>query len=358
MRVGVDGRSLVRRGGGRGIALYAERMVAALAAIPAGDDLRVLLPGRAAVDLPAGAEARRTWLPGRALYAAQALLGRPRLDRLTGPCDVTWAPSVGPLALSRRAPFVLTVPDLSFELRPDQQSAYERAFHRAARPRALGRRADWVIAMSETVRERLIERWGLDPARVVTIAPGPGRPPGPPGRPPAGLPESYVLAVGALEPRKQPAVLARAHALARERGLRAGLVFAGDGPLRAELDRGPAVVLGRVGDAELDALYAGAMVVACVSSDEGFGFTPLEALARGTPALVSDLAPFRETMGDAAVRVPAGDPSALATALLELEDRPERRTELVAAGADAVAALSWERAAAETRAVLAQAADE
>jgi glycosyltransferase involved in cell wall biosynthesis len=165
-----------------------------------------------------------------------------------------------------------------------------------------------------------------------------------------------VLAVGALEPRKLPGVLVEAHRIARSRGLEAGLVFAGDGPLRGELGDSHATVLGHVPDPVLEALYGGALAVACVSRDEGFGFTPVEAVARGVPAVVADLPVFDETLGEGALRVPAGDPDSLAEALLRLEREPGLRERLVMAGRGAVADLSWERAAREMRSVLAEAA--
>ena len=58
-------------------------------------------------------------LPGRVLFGAAAVCGRPRLDRLLASSpDVVWAPTIAPLALSPGVPLVLTIQDLSFELRP------------------------------------------------------------------------------------------------------------------------------------------------------------------------------------------------------------------------------------------------
>ena len=109
-------------------------------------------------------------------------------------------------------------------------------------------------------------------------------------------------------------------------------------------------------DPVLEALYANALVLACVSEEEGYGFTPLEAVSRGTPAVVSDLPVFGETLGEGALRVPRGDAPALADALLRLEGDPALRERLVTAGAEALGRLSWASAAARTRAVLAEAA--
>jgi glycosyltransferase involved in cell wall biosynthesis len=293
--------------------------------------------------------------PGPLLFGPAAMAGRPRLDRLAGGCDVAWVPAPAPVAVSDDVPFVMTVHDLSFERGSDLRP-YERLWHRIARPGRLARRSAAMICVSAPVRDAAVARWGLDPRRVRVVPSGPGRPPGPRADLPAGLPERFVLAVGALEPRKLPGVLVEAHRIARSRGLEAGLVFAGDGPLRAELERLEATVLGHVADAVLERLYTEALAVACVSRDEGFGFTPVEALTRGTPVVVADLPVFAETLGAGALRVPAEHPQALAAALLRLEREVGLREQLVTAGREAVSRLSWEQAARETRAVLAEAA--
>jgi glycosyltransferase involved in cell wall biosynthesis len=165
-----------------------------------------------------------------------------------------------------------------------------------------------------------------------------------------------VLAVGALEPRKRPDLLVEAHARARAAGLRADLVFAGEGSLRGRVAGSGANVLGYVPDEELDVLYRDALAVSCVSREEGFAFTPLEAIAHGTPAVVSDLPVFAETLGDGALRVAPGNADALAEALLRLERDRDLRAQLVDAGRAAAGRLSWTRAAVRTREVFVEAA--
>src|SRR5918998_2183158 len=177
MRVAVDARSLRAPGAGRGIAVYLERLLTEL--------------GR---QHPEHSFERVTG--GRARSLTAALAGRPRLDRAAGGCDVAWAPAPAPLAVSDRVPVVLTLHDLSFEHRPADLSAYERLWHRLARPRRLGERATRVITVSDAVREQAIAEWRLDPERVVTILSGPGRPPGPAGALPDGVSPGFVLAGG------------------------------------------------------------------------------------------------------------------------------------------------------------------
>jgi glycosyltransferase involved in cell wall biosynthesis len=324
MRIAVDGRHLAA---GRGIARYTRALLDALTGAFPAEDWRV-------VD------------PGRSRFAAAALTGRPRLDRLAGGADVVWVPAPAPLAVSRDVPLVLTVHDLSWEQRPGDFTPYERVWHRLARPRALAERAARVIAVSTATRDEVLARWALDRERVVVVPSGRGLAAGPSSPPRDGRP--YFLAVGALEPRKAPELLARAHARAREAGLAADLVFAGDGRLRAAIE-GPSVrVAGQVSDAELRGLYANAVAVVHPALLEGFAFPPVEAAAQGTPVIVADLAVHHETVGEGALRVPPGDETALADALLELERDPALRERLATAATRAIADLSWERAAHQT----------
>jgi glycosyltransferase involved in cell wall biosynthesis len=295
--------------------------------------------------------------PGRLGLLSAALVKRPRLDRHAGGCDVAWIPAPAPVAVSLGVPYVLTVHDLSFEHRPRDYPLYDRLWQRLARPARLARGAERVLCSSEATRAAVIREWRVDPERARTVLLGPGRPPSDGVEQVDGLPlpGSFVLAVGALEPRKLPGLLAEAHRRARREGLRAELVFAGDGPLRGELEGAGTTVLGHVEEDVLDVLYERALAVACVSREEGFGFTPLEAVARGTPAVVSDLPVFAETLGDAALRVPPGDRDALAAALLRLEREPELRERLAAAGRAAAGRLSWEETARAIRAALLEA---
>jgi glycosyltransferase involved in cell wall biosynthesis len=365
MRVGVDARALA---GGRGVTRYLRELLAALARVHPHDEWHLFAPGRGplALELGPNVMVHRHALPGRVLFGAAAVCGRPRFDRLLGVApDVVWAPTIAPLALSPGVPLVLTIQDLSFELRPGDFTSYERVWHLLARPRALARRAARVIVLASPTREELMARWGLDGSRIDVVAPGvavtaAGPPPAgragaslAPGMPPAG---SYLLAVGALEPRKAPDLLAGAFAAARAAGLEAGLVFAGEGRLADSL-RGEGVsLLGRVTDAELDALYRGALALVMPSLLEGYGLPVPEALARGTPAVISDLPVFAPTLDGAVLRVAPGDQAALTAALLALEREDGLRARLAAAAPGAVAGLSWDEAARRTRAILAQAA--
>ena len=335
MKVGVDARALLA---GRGVARFTRGLLAALAEGHGDDEWLAFVPGRSPVaPVHPRVTLVRHRLGGRPLFGAAAVAGRPTLAGLLGGIDVAWLPAPAPVAAG--APYVLTVHDRSWERRPQDYSAYERAWHRLARPRALAGGAAAVTADSHAVAAELRAAWGV-PATVVSpgVDGGPSRPP--PGAP---RPGRYLLFVGARDPRKALGVATAAHARARARGLDAELVVVGDG-------------LRRVDDAELAALYAGALAVVAPSHLEGFGLVALEAAAHGTPAVVSDLECFAETLGDAALRVPVGDASALADALLRIAGDDALRARLGAAARERAALYTWQRAARALHPLLARAA--
>ena len=304
-------------------------------------------------------EVHRHRFASRPLFGAAAVTRRPRLDRLIGgPLDLVWMPAPAPVALSAGVPLVLTVQDLSFERRPRDFTAYERIWHVLASPRPLARRAARVIVLAPSTGAEVACTWRIPLERIDAVAPGVAVPDPPPDPEPVlrslrVTPGGYFLAVGALEPRKAPVLLARAFARARDQGLDAQLVFAGEGRL-AQRVRGPGVrVLGQVGDDQLDALYRGALALVVPSLLEGYGLPLREALARGVPAVVSDLPSFGEELSPAVLRVAPGDGDALREAILRIGREEGLRDRLAAAARPTVAGLSWEAAARRTRAVFA-----
>ncbi len=102
-------------------------------------------------------------------------------------------------------------------------------------------------------------------------------------------------------------------------------------------------------DGVLDALYRQAVALAHPARYEGFGLTPLEAMARGCPVVVSDAACLPEVVGDGGIVVPTGDVDSLTDALAGLIDGPGERTRWAAAGRARATGFSWEASAAAHR---------
>ncbi|MGI8631152.1 MAG: glycosyltransferase family 4 protein [Solirubrobacterales bacterium] len=384
MRVAVDARSLDAPAGStlrqaRGISRHALGVLQGLVDGHPEDEWHLVTAARGTADgappvTGPSVHWHRRRLPSQLAYGAQAV-GRGRMDRmLPERPDVAWLPAPAPVALSAGVPYVLTVHDLSFEQRPGDFTAYERVWQRAARPRELARGAAAVLAVSDATAAEVAERWQIAPEVVTVVRPGLAAPSRPSDEEIAettarhGLAGPYVLFVGALEPRKGLEVLTRAWGtVCQERGVAAGgqahgeaaygagargelaqLAVVGQGRLSGDL-AGPGVrLLGRVPEAELWRLYAGARLLVLPSLLEGFGFPPLEAAALGTPSVLSDLPALREVLGpDGARWVPPGDIAALAVALSDLLGDASRRRAIATVAKAAVAQLD-SRHAAET----------
>jgi len=337
LRIATDYRDArAARPGGWG--RYARALVGALRA---RGDVSVLALGRGWPGLPEVA-----WEQGGLPLAARARR-----------VDVVHAPNCF-LPLARGCAGVVTVHDLAFEAFPEDFGARTRAKYRWCTPRAV-RSAERVLVDSAFTRDDLCERYGLDPARVrvVPLAPAlplidaPAPAPGLAGAGAAGRP--YLLGVGDLRAKKNWRRLARAW---RALGLEHELVIAGadhgEGPALRELG---ATLPGYLPDAELDALIRGADAVVQPSLYEGFGLVVLEAQARGVPVALARGTALPEAGGSAAVGFDPLDVDAIAAAVSETLARAD---ELRAAGLAHAAGFSWERTAAATAAVYAEAAAE
>jgi glycosyltransferase involved in cell wall biosynthesis len=362
VRVGFDATSLTMRR--TGIGRYTLELLRALHEYEPSIELILMAHRRVAADVTAGG------------LESLASIGGPGL-----PVKMAWMQYVLPLHLSRRrvdlahftnyhaplvrrVPYVVNIHDTSLITSPERHPA-KRVI--AMRPllRAMARRSEAVLTLTESARQDVIAFLGVDPqrVRVVPAAPAPGFGPiDDAARLDAvarrfRLERGFLLFVGTIEPRKNLVRLIEAYARLRRDGFDKPLVICGGWgwkssdikPTVAGLGLESSVVFtGFVSDDDLMALLnlAGAFVYP--SLYEGYGLPIIEALACGLPTVTSNRGATAEVAGDAALLVDPEDTAALAEALaLALSDEPTR-TRLRAAGFRRAADFSWERAAHET----------
>ena len=324
MLVVVDADSLGRQR--TGDETYVAGLLEALPAVAEG--MRIAAVTRRPDLVPAGVEPIALRARSQELRVAYAL---PRLLRRVRPALAHFLHVVPP---GCPCPAVLTIQDLSFERDPSMLRPWERLLFRRFVPWSV-RRAARVLAISERTKADVAELYGVE-AVVTPLGVDASFAPG-------AAPDSYLLLVGSVEPRKNPLAAAEA---AREVGR--PLVVAGpvrDEALARELRARGADLRGYVAKDELARLYRGAACLVFPSRYEGFGLPVVEAMASGTPVVAAPDAALREVAGDAAV---FAEPGALADGVRRALAERER---LVAAGLERARRFTWEETARRTVAV-------
>jgi glycosyltransferase involved in cell wall biosynthesis len=173
------------------------------------------------------------------------------------------------------------------------------------------------------------------------------------------LPEKFAVFVSTIEPRKNIGGLLKAfrHLLDKYNVQETGLVFVGKrGWLYEEVFetverlhlKDSTFFVGRVPDEDLRSLYVAARCHIHPAFYEGFGLPPLEAMACGTPTIVSNTSSLPEVVGDAALLVDPNEWEEIAIALHRLLTDDELHSELREKGLQRAATFSWKRAAVET----------
>jgi glycosyltransferase involved in cell wall biosynthesis len=158
----------------------------------------------------------------------------------------------------------------------------------------------------------------------------------------ARLDRPYVLTVATLEPRKNLETLLDAHEL-HGGDVALAVVGAAGWGRQPQLDRPGVVRLGYVSEDELARLYRGAEAFVYPSRFEGFGIPILEAMASGTPCVVSSHPSLDEACGDAALRADPDSAEALAQGV---RDALAQRDALRARGLAHAAQFTWRGAGA------------
>ncbi|MFG6195184.1 glycosyltransferase [Nonomuraea sp. JJY05] len=276
-----------------------------------------------------------------------------------------WMSGQAALQAADGVPVVQTFHALGTVKRRWQGDADTSPAHRIDTERAIGRRADAVLATcGDEVAE--LRAMGVPERRIAVVPCGVDlsvfRPDGPVAPRTGG---KLILSIGRLVPRKGVDTVIRA----LRRIPDADLVIAGgleddeEAVRLYELARAYGLerrvhVIGSVPREHVPALMRSADVLVAVPWYEPFGMVSIEAMACGVPVVASAVGGHLDTVAGCGVLVPPRRLRALARALSDVLDHPGRRAELAAAGAlRARERYGWPRVAELTEAVYTQVID-
>jgi len=360
MRIGVDARLMHHQKAG--ISKYTWHLLQALANLDLADEFIIFQHRKQRMPVLAHANFRRATLYAPVhskleQYMLPLELLRHQLDLLHSTDFIQ--------PLHAHLPSVITVHDLAFLHYPHFLTAKSAAFYGQI-DRAVSA-ADAVIVPSESTQRDLVAMLGVPRSKINVIyeaaaemfVPLPIEETRAAVRKEYGLPESYVLCVGTIEPRKNITGLLQAFNILRSRYGVDDTVLAlagGTGWLYEEVTETVAKLglkdsvrfLGRVSDESLHKLYVGARCHVHPAYYEGFGLPPLEAMACGTPTIVSNVSSLPEVVQDAALLVDPTSHEEIAVALHRLLSDDALHAELRTKGLQRARCFSWQRAAMDT----------
>lgn len=274
--------------------------------------------------------------PNKVLNLLLWYFGWPKLDKLLGGVDVFFMPNLNFVALSRKSKLLLTIHDLSFEYFPETFSLKRQWWHMFINPKRLIKKADKILAISQSTKEDLINFYKVSPKKIEVVYNGVSEEFNKVDRNNPkllevknryGLPFNFILFLGTFEPRKNITGIVRAYEFLREEG-------------NKELDRYKLVIAGSDGWKSKDIkkyiqnskyskdiclvkyienddkvyVYNLASLFVYPSFFEGFGIPPLEAMKCSVPVVASNNSSLIETVGEGGIIVDADRPDEIALA--------------------------------------------
>jgi glycosyltransferase involved in cell wall biosynthesis len=360
MQIGIDARLMHHQPAG--ISRYTWHLLHALARLNTEDDFTVFQHRkhreriidranfkRATLFAPVHTRLEQTMLP---------------LELMRYPLDTMHSTDFIP-PLYTNIPTIITVHDLAFLHWPhfltESSAAYYGQIDRAVR------RAQHIIVPSDSTRQDLMRQLGVAPGKVSVIyeAADPRFKPLPIDQArhavqqKFGIPDNYIFFVSTIEPRKNVTGLLQAYRHLRDAYNLSdtALVIAGgkgwlyEEVLEAVEELGledSTFFLGRVSDDDLQELYVAARCHVHPAHYEGFGLPPLEAMACGTPTVVSNVSSLPEVVNDAALLVNPEDWEEIAVAIHRLLTDADLHAELRNKGLRRADCFSWDKAAQQT----------
>lgn len=308
-------------------------------------------------------------IPNKLLNFSFWYLGWPKIDQLVGGADTIFFPNIIFGAVSGRVRVITTIHDLSFERYPECFSWKRRFWHIFINSKKICRRADKIIAVSDSSGADIASRYGIDAKKIVVI--------------PSAitdnfrvidrndlklieikekyqLPFKFILYLGTIEPRKNIIGIIRAYGALQEKAtaekdeamLRYKLVIAGSpGWLGEEIFqeisrsrfREKIILPGFICDEDKAYVYNLSSLFVYPSFFEGFGFPPLEAMQCGVPVVTSNNSSLPEICADSAILIDPDKSEEILEAMCQILSDKTLREKLIKSGLEKAQKFSWQK---------------
>lgn len=376
MRVGIDIRVLgsVHKSG---VQEYTENLLAHM--LPENQDIKFklfysgdssLLEKYSWINL-GNVEVIKSPVSNKLIFASSWLFNYPKLDDLVGGVEAFFSPHFLIAPLNSYCRRVMAFHDLSY-LRFKEFFTLRRALWHSFQMRSFNKKSlpDKIIAVSESTKHDLVTKYGIDKEKIETIYSGIAddmkRPPQEElekFRQDNDLPKEFVLFLGKLEPRKNIPSLIKAFNIVKSSkdfsdlhlvvvGAKGWLfkdIFkeAEESPYKSKI-----IFKDYINDKDKKFYYSLATTFVYASFFEGFGFPPLEAMACGTPVIVSNNSSLPEVVGDAGLLVDPYNAVDISNGIEVVIEDLNLRTALIKKGHERVKTFDWEKCANQTLGVI------
>ena len=309
-------------------------------------------------------EQRLVFPPGRVLSMLWKLFAFPHLDSFLPNADLFHFPNYVIKPVGKKVKTVLTIHDLAFERMPETLEQKNLEFIRKFVPPSV-ERADKIIAVSEFTRSELVHYYPAAKGKTEVVYHGVDEEFARPisaekmeaARKKYSLPETYILAVGTIEPRKNIQGLLQACKILFEKQSGIDLVLCGakgwkcdelvNEIMGGDLSRRIRWT-GYVDQIELPALYHGARLFVYPSLYEGFGLPCLEAMAAGVPVVCSGTTSVPEVVGETALKIEPENPESIAAGIDRIISDKTFAAEMVRKAKTRAAQFTWQNTARQT----------
>jgi glycosyltransferase involved in cell wall biosynthesis len=297
----------------------------------------------------------------------------PKIDKLLGGTDIFFMPNIIFGSVSRDTKLIVTVHDLSFVRYPETFSWKRRWWHLFINPQKICKRADKIIAVSDSSARDIEKLFRIKSEKIQTITSGISEKFQVVDRNDANLirvkekynlPYKFILFLGTIEPRKNIRAIIAAYnqlqtdaennkqvqiekyklVIAGSEGWLSEKIFA---EIQASKYRDNIIVAKFIAEDDKEFVLNLASLFVYPSLFEGFGFPPLEAMACGVPVITSNNSSMPEIVGSGSIMVDPHKPDEIAHAMQEILTNEKLRGQLITRGFAQSQKFNWTKTAEE-----------